>query len=428
MEMQVTNTFNKTSLAYYNQEYRQIVSYGGSRSSKSFSILQLLLLEMMRRKNIKITVWRNLKNVCRQTVLEDFRNIILFDNSVYNNIKENKQSGTFTYIPTGSRIVFDGSDNIGKVLGSAQHISFFNEVTEFGEEVYLQITQRTSDRIFCDYNPSKMFWLENQRGNDDTTFIHSTFLDNAFCPDAIVKQLKSYEPWETDSYEVVNGVPTYNGKPINTKNQPPPHKENVKNKTAREFMWLVYGLGVQAEKPTRIYKGWYIVSQKKFDELPYQSYFGVDFGSASPTAVTEVKYNGDGMFYICLRMYKPLGDIGDSIVGAIKRHVPQITLGKSILVCDSAKQSYIDTLKMAGHMAIKAIKGSGSIVSGIADVQSANISYVHNREFEKEYHTYSWNTDRYDQPTDDPIKLDDHAMDSLRYIISYLIKYLNIKQ
>ena len=35
--------------------YNQIVSMGGSRSSKSYSILQLLLLEMVNRKGIKIT-------------------------------------------------------------------------------------------------------------------------------------------------------------------------------------------------------------------------------------------------------------------------------------------------------------------------------------------------------------------------------------
>ena len=90
MNIDVTKTFAETHKKYHekiNQEiidknkteiieplyrYRQIVSMGGSRSSKSYSILQLLLLEMVSRKGIKITVWRNLKNVCRQTVLEDF--------------------------------------------------------------------------------------------------------------------------------------------------------------------------------------------------------------------------------------------------------------------------------------------------------------------------------------------------------------------
>ena len=253
-ELQVTEVFNDLSIAYYNKAFRQFVLVGSSRSSKSFSILQLLLLEMMSRPDLKITVWRDMKNVCRATVREDFRKIILFDDDIYNDIVENKQDGSFTYIPNGSRIIFDGADNIGKVLGSAQDISFFNEVSEFSHEVYLQITQRTADKVFCDYNPSKSFWLEDYREDEDTIFLHSTFQQNSFCPEPIARQLLSYNPWEVGSYEVVNGVPMYGGYPISAKNQPPPNIENIRRKTANPFMWQVYGLGVQAEKPTRIYR------------------------------------------------------------------------------------------------------------------------------------------------------------------------------
>lgn len=48
------------------------------------------------------------------------------------------------------------------VIGGQQTISFFNEVTEFSKEAYLQITCRTSDRVVVDYNPSKDFWMEER--------------------------------------------------------------------------------------------------------------------------------------------------------------------------------------------------------------------------------------------------------------------------
>ena len=150
MDFQVTDTFKKTRTKFaqlVTQEeyefrllenkkngilelpswarYRQVVSMGGSRSSKSYSILQMLLLEMMSRDNIKITCWRNLKNVCRDTIMEDFQEIIMFNETVFDDMKFNKQKGEFIYVPTGSRIIFEGADNIGKVLGSKQTISFF---------------------------------------------------------------------------------------------------------------------------------------------------------------------------------------------------------------------------------------------------------------------------------------------------------------
>ena len=107
--------------------------------------------------------------------------------------------------------------------------------------------------------------------------------------------------------------------------------------------------------------------------------------------------------------------------------VPQIIKGKSLIVGDSAKQSYIDTLLEAGHLIIGAIKGGGSVASGITNVQGFNIFYVFDKYIENEYTTYSWHVDRYQKPTDEPVKVDDHYMDAIRYIINYLIKYLNIK-
>ena len=81
MNLKCTETFERTSNVYYDMlsdseykerlknhlnkdlpglpskyRYRQVVSMGGSRSSKSYSILQMLMVEMIRRKNIKITV------------------------------------------------------------------------------------------------------------------------------------------------------------------------------------------------------------------------------------------------------------------------------------------------------------------------------------------------------------------------------------
>ena len=104
--LKVSDTFKLTYDAFHKKECRQLVSMGGSRSSKSYSILQMLMLELIKRPNIKITCWRNMAVTCRSTILEDFQSIIMFDEKIYKNFKENKQSGTFTYMPTQSKIVF----------------------------------------------------------------------------------------------------------------------------------------------------------------------------------------------------------------------------------------------------------------------------------------------------------------------------------
>lgn len=427
MNLQTSETFSRTAAVYYPGKYRQIVSMGGSRSSKTFSILQILMLEMIVKKNIKITVWRDTKVTCRATALEDFKKIIMFDDNIFLKFKENKQSGSFTYMPNGSKIIFEGADSIGKVLGGAQDISYFNEITEFSKDVYLQITQRTADRVLCDYNPSKDFWLEQYREDPDTVFIHSNFRHNAFCPANIVKQLNSYEPWETGSYEVVNSEVHYNGEKVSPTNQPNPHELNTKRGTASQYHWLVYGLGIGAEKPNRIYSGWKRITLDIFESLDYKSYFGLDFGTSNPTACVEVKYDGDGTFYVCPRFYEPLTNISESLPTIFDIKIPQIKKGKSLIVADSAKEAYITTLRNAGQLIVGALKGSGSVSSGITNLQGFNICYVYDKDFEKEYTGYSWHVDRYQKSTDEPVKADDHFMDALRYIINYLIIYSNIK-
>jgi phage terminase large subunit len=426
-KLRTSATFYKTYNAFHAPGCRQLVSMGGSRSSKSYSILQMFLIELMTRKNIKITCWRNTKVVCRATIMEDFQQIIMFDEKVYKNFKENKQHGSFIYMPTGSRIIFEGADNVGKVIGGQQTISFFNEVTEFSKEVYLQITQRTSDRVVADYNPSKDFWMEDYRHDEETTFIRTSFKDNAFCPLNIVKQLLSYEPWETGSYEIVGSEIYYKNKPISTNNQPPPNLKNIKKGTANTFMWLVYGLGIGSEKPNKIYHGWRQITNEQFDALEFTSYFGIDFGTASPTACSEIKYDGNGAIYIREALYKPLGEISDSLATVIKNQVKQLKPGKHYIIGDSAKQAYIDILINEGYLAIKADKRSGSIEAGISIIQSLTVYYVPSKNLEFEYSNYSWQVDKMGKATDVVVKKDDHLMDSIRYCVSFLYQFLSIK-
>lgn len=427
MDLKVTETFAKTASVYFPKKYRQIVSMGGSRSSKTYSILQILMLEMISRKKLKITVWRDTKVTCRATVMEDFKKIIMADYNLYKKFKENKQTGRFTYMPTGSEIIFEGADSVGKVLGGAQDISYFNEITEFAKAVYLQITQRTAETVLADYNPSKDFWLEDYRNDPDSKFIHSTFKNNAYCPDNIVTQLLSYEPWESGSYEIIDSEIFYKGLPISDDNQPPPHELNVKRKTADMYMWLVYGLGLGSEKPNRIYRGWKKINEAVFDSIDAVSYFGFDFGSSNPSACVEVKYDGDGAFYVYPRLYKPLTLTTESLSTTLKNEIPSMRLNEDLVIGDSAKQAYIDNLISIGYMADGAVKGNGSIESGIITVQGFTIYYVDDMDFSKEYNNYSWETDRYEKATDKPIKKDDHYMDALRYIITYLVEYLNIR-
>ena len=153
----IYKAYNKMSVdesGKLSKAYRLIVSYGSSRSSKTYSIMQLFSIILLNRKNFKITVWRDTRVNAVATVMEDFKSVILSDIILQQNFVHNKKDATYLCKKTKSIIHFMGTDDVSKVLGMKQDISFFNEISHFTEEVYLQIAQRTSETIFSDYNPS----------------------------------------------------------------------------------------------------------------------------------------------------------------------------------------------------------------------------------------------------------------------------------
>lgn len=422
MQFKATETFDAIYNEYLKFKYRFLILWGGSRSGKTWATLQLLVIILLTTKKIKITVWRNTRVTCRDTVMDDFETIIS-DLKLDKKIKKNGTKGMFTVKSNGSRIIFEGADQIGKVLGSRQDISYFNEVTEFNEDVYKQIAQRTSNIVLFDYNPSKSFWLDKFQNNSRAIFLHSNFEKNYACPIEIVKTLLSYEPWEHDSYEVRGTDLYYNNAIITETNQPPINKFNEKNGTIDKYMWLVYGLGIKAEKPEKVYNGWKRISLQDYNGLPYKKYYGLDFGLSTPMSLVEVKFDGDMTFYIKKKLYKPAKDEGN-----FTRYLNDSGIkSDDILVCDSAKQHYIDLLLRNGYYALGAEKGADSVSAGITILKQLKIYYVEDDDIDAEYSSYCFAKDRYGLVTDEVVKRDDHLMDAIRYIITYLYYYFRIK-
>ena len=430
MRFKVSKTFDVIYKAYISGLYRLIVAYGSSRSGKSYSIMQLFCMILMQKKNYKITVWRGTRVDAVGTILEDFKSVISNDPYLYAKFIFNKKDATFTCKKTGSVIHFMGTDVISKVLGMTQDISFFNEISHFSEEVFLQIKQRTKDMIFSDYNPSREFFIQKYASHDTSCFLRSTYKDNAeFLTDGIIADLEAYNPYEVGTTYVENNKLMHNGEEVSDDNIPPPHVSNVENKTANLYMHLVYALGLKAEKPNRIYSDWTTCSDAFFAGLEYESYFGGDFGTSSPTAMVEVKFDGDRTFYLHQRLYKPSSTMRMPLYEYIRTRMSPEISDEDLMVWDSAKKVMVDELKYAGLKAVSALKGQGSVQKRITQVQGFNIVFTESSEdLEEEYYNYSYKLDRYGLVTDDiDPKCIDHLMDATGYIISYLIAWLGIR-
>lgn len=370
--------------------YKYIIHSGSSRSSKSWSIEEWVIRQCETKSNLRINVWRDTRTSLADTIWKDFKKLFPISGRSY----KFPQNTVPIYFSNGSTIEPHGADSTN-AHGNTSDIAWLNEPYKISKETFDQIDQRC-EQMVIDLNPKARHWSDNIAKHPRCKVIHSTFMNNPFCPPEQKRKILSYDP----------------DNPI-----------NVKNRTDDLYNWQVYGLGLQAEKPNKIYKRWRRVNDIEFDKLPYKSYYGLDFGETNPTALVECKYN-DGTFYFRELIYTPGKDI-ESLSDELEKL--GIEKGKDLIICDSASPDKIQELQMAGYYAIGANKGPGSVVAGISFVNKFNVFYTSSSDnLGSEYDEYEWEQDRYGINTDVPIKKDDHLMDALRYVATYLKLYLNI--
>lgn len=376
---------------YSVPRYKYIIHKGSSRSSKSWSIEEWIIQKCERTKNLRVNIWRDTRVSLTDSIWRDFRKLFPLSGRNYKFTKNTVP----IYFNSGSMIEPHGADTTN-AHGITQDIAWLNEPYKISKETFDQIDQR-AEQIIMDLNPKEKHWSDIISKHSRCKVIHSTFADNPFCPPEQKRKILSYDP----------------NNPV-----------NVKNGTADPYNWQVYGLGIQAEKPNKIYKGWKIITEVEFDKIPATSYFGLDFGETNPTALVECKYH-DGTFYFKELIYKA----GSKIPSLTEQlETLGIEKGTDIIVCDSASPEKINELRGAGFYAIGANKGQGSVVAGISFLNKCKAKYTKlSNNLENEYEGYEWELDRYGLATDKPIKKYDHIMDAIRYITSFLKTYLDIK-
>ena len=396
MKINATPVFEKNWNALQSQKYKYIINSGSSRSSKTFSILQIFWILAWTNPRTKLAVFRNTKKDCKDTILQDMLKYYpTLEN--YDSIKFNKTESIFTF-PNGSTINIEGTDDELKVHGYHSDYLWFNEFYKMPKETFDQLDMRCSVAVFMDYNPVGKLWSDDLVKQDNAILIHSTFKDNPFCPTEQKKKILSYEPTEY----------------------------NIQQNTASDYMWNVYGLGLKAEKPNRIFKNWKTITDKEFDSLPYSLYYGMDFGLSAATTLVAMKFDGDNSFFFKELLYKPMNQMN----GTLSDEIHNLGIDKRLeLICDSSNEinkTEGQKLRNSGYNVIFALKGKGSVVSGIELLQKKNIYYTaSSTNIEQEYEQHSWRVVQGVQ-LDEPEQGNDHALDAMKYVSSWYarINYL----
>lgn len=367
LEIKHTPVFSKNFDAINNKEIRFVINQGGSRSSKTYSIMQCLIVYCLVNKNTFISIVRKTFPTLRSTVMRDFIDIMR-DLELYS-VKNHHKTENIYNFDNGSRIEFFAADDEQKLRGRKRDILWVNEANELTYDEFNQLNMRTTIKLLFDFNPSdNEHWLYDLIERNESVLIKTTYKDNAFLSDDIVKEIENLISVDENYYKI-------------------------------------YALGEKPIPTTRIYTHF---QQLDFDYNENYVY-GLDFGYNHHTALVKVN-NIDGCYYCKEEIYKQHLTSSDLIALMNGLGIDK----KAYIYADYSRPEIIDELRRAGYNVKEANK---EVKAGIDSVKSSKIYLDKNStNIWREYKMYSWKTNR-DTILDEPVKLYDDAMDAIRYAI-----------
>lgn len=429
-----------------NQKYRYIILEGSSRSSKTMSLIDAMDMYARQETNKRITIWRDTKIDCKQTVLNDQMKHLRSTNRWLKGFKFHMSTSVFTY-DTASTIEIQGTDDDEKVHGLTQDLAWLNEPYKISKDTLDQIDQRTSDFVICDWNPKKNHWIDDLKKDKRAIVLHSTFLKNPFCPIEQRNKLLSYQT-VSQCAAVESGLKTvkqiFEGD-IHDLNEEMFEEavrcvENHNKNSASAYKWSVYGLGLKAERPHRIYS-WEKIPDRIFHGIePTAELYVNDWGTVDPWAIAHLKYY-DGTLYchelnydseneIKARMTpRELADLLKDDEGLVKKRFNSLGIPyNKVIVCDNNRKNKIRALRQIGYeYAVAAVKGP--IMDGVDLLLGLKVVYTESStNIDLEQENYSYKVDRYGVRQEEPEDLDNHLMDAIRYGAEYLRKEGIIKK
>ena len=369
MELKATAIFEKNYEAILGDR-RFIINEGGSRSSKTYSLCQLMIIYCLQNNNKVVSVIRKTFPALRATVLRDFIEI-LKEIGLYKQEAHNKSEHIYTFA-NGSMVEFFSVDDEQKIRGRKRDIAWCNEANELYFDDFTQLNMRTEDKLIFDYNPSdSASWLYELPA-EESIKIKSTYKDNPFLPDSIKAQIEDLA--RTD-----------------------------------EALYQIYALGEKAISKSNIYSNWSFVAHRPSRFVKYV--YGCDFGYNHPTALIRVYYC-DNDIYIEPVIYESYLTTTMLIERLATLNIEQTV---SILA-DHSRPEIIQEMNIAGYDVLNANK---VVKKGIDNLKTFGVICQDHKALKREYENYKWKKIG-DFITDEPVKLFDDAMDAIRYATTHI--------
>jgi phage terminase large subunit len=370
MEIKSTVIFEKNYAALNDQYIRFVINEGGSRSSKTYSLCQLVIIYCLQNNNKVVSIIRKTFPALRATVLRDFIEI-LKELNIYSVEDHNKSEHIYTF-PNGSIVEFFSVDDEQKIRGRKRDIAWCNEANELYFDDFTQLNMRTESKLIFDYNPSESTSWLYELPTEESILIKSTYKDNPFLPQSIRSQIEDLK--RTD-----------------------------------EALYQIYALGEKAISKSNIYSNWSFIPHRPARFVNYV--YGLDFGYNHPTALMRV-YWCDNDIYIEPVIYESY-----LTTPMLIDKMQSFNIEKTVtIVADYARPEIIAELNNAGYDVQNANK---VVKKGIDNIKTFGVLCQDDKALKKEYENYKWKKVG-DMITDEPVKMFDDAMDAIRYATTHI--------
>lgn len=375
MKIKATPVFERNYYEYNNENVKIIINQGGSRSSKTYSILQLLIIIALKKKQL-ITIVRKSFPSLRGSVMRDWRDIMI-DMEIYDDNRHSKTENLYTF-ENGSVIEFISLDDPQKVRGRKRDILYINEANEIDFESWIQLKLRTTGKVFIDYNPSEHeHWVYRLLEQSGTALIKSTYKDNPFLTEDQIAYIENLIDIDYNYY-------------------------------------LIYTLGEKPISNSRIYTHF-----KEYSHTPNPDYtvYGLDFGFNDPSVLVKIMFEDDKI-YIEECLFKNKLTTPELIY-----EIKEIVKNDAVIYCDTARPEIIEDMRRSGLNAQGAVK---DVKDGIDMVKSNRIYVdINSKNIWREFRLYSWKVDKSGKILDIVQDGNDHSMDAIRYGIYSFRKNYN---
>ena len=372
MKLITTRVYEENAQAWLSGKRRSL-NEGGTYSSKTWSILQLLILIVGHAKSKLIisVVSESLPHLKRGAIRDYFR---ILDEVQDNNPRYNKTEHIYSF---GNGIIeFFGADEADKVRGPRRDILFLNEANNIPWETARGLDIRTARFTFCDWNPVSSFWAhEYWVGQPENAFIHSTYLDAIdVLPLEIIANIES-------------------------------------NKDKDPNWWNIYGLGRLGKIEGLVYP--YFEQVKILPEG--ETFYGLDFGfSTDVTALVKNAIIGDNLYSQELIYEKGLTnqDISDRMIElGVRKQYDEI-------FADSAEPKSIEEICQRGFNVKPCTKGPDSVEFGHQKVRQYKQFWIEDSiNCIKEQRNFRYIADKDGKLTEKTTHTFSHGMDARRYAL-----------